>query len=636
MCGIAGFWGDFSSAPEARETLSRMTSTLAHRGPDAQGTWIGVNVGLGHTRLAIIDALGGAQPMQGGNGRYTTVFNGEIYNFKQLKGELAGLGYRFATNSDTEVIWAAIEAWGVDKGLRSFQGMFAFALYDAQEQSLLIARDRVGIKPVFWAESAGTVLFASEPKAILEAGLVERRINPVAIHDYLAHGYSATPDTSFAGIQQLEPGSWRMFRKGSCASGRYWQWEITETYAGNASQATDLLRETLENSIRSHMVSDVSVGTFLSGGLDSSLITALLANSVDRPKTFSVGFGDRSHDESDAARAVSKHFGTHHHELRLEVGDGDPDLLRTIVQQYDEPFGDSSCIPTYLMCREVSKHIKVVLSGDGGDEVLGGYVRYVNAQRLGAFASMNGSVGWLGPLLNAGTGLFGRAGARVRKAWELSRMSSPARLCALQNYLSEDDRRSLYKPAFERAALAQGPTLERFARLVPSGVANPVQQLIGAEMRLRLHADYLRKVDVASSAHGLEVRVPFLDNSMLDFGASLPVQLKVTSRGETKFLARRLAQQVLPLSIARRPKQGFSLPLDSWAGHEMRTYFRELLLGPQSRSSALLDRRAVEQTWRAFDEPSGDPTISRYQRYQRVFLLVSLELWMRRWRPSVA
>lgn len=635
MCGIAGYWGDLAADPAAPRILTRMTLALRHRGPDGQKEWRGPNVGLGHTRLAIIDAEGGAQPMMSVDGRYIVSFNGEIYNFQELKRDLEALGYGFRTRSDTEVIWAAVDAWGIERGLRNLRGMFAFALYNTQTRSLLLARDRVGIKPLFWAQTTNTVLFASEPKAILETGIVTLQMDPVAVHDYLAHGYAGTPRTCWAGIQQLEPGTWLEFTTEGRKCGRYWEWRPVETYEGTEEQATDSLRGTLTESIRCHLISDVPVGTFLSGGLDSSLVTALLSRELaPQASTFSMGFGDPDYDETGAARSVASYCKTAHHEMRMEAGVGDPDLLRSVVEQYDEPFGDSSSIPTYLMCREVRKHVKVVLSGDGGDEVLGGYLRYLNARRLEIASHLNGMLPLLAPVMRFGAAHLGRIGARTAKAWGLAKMTQVERLCALQTYFDESERQALYRPEYAELAFASGATSVRFAGLVPAE-GDAAQRMIAAEMRLRLHADYLRKVDVASSAHGLEVRVPFLDNAMLDFAAALPIGMKLSMGGSTKILARRLAQQLLPRDISTRSKQGFSLPLDHWAGPPMRAYLRDLLLSSQSRTRSILDSHSVAQIWNAFDRPAETPGPSRYQRYQRVFLLAALEIWMRRWNPSV-
>jgi len=419
MCGIAGFSGELARAQDANVRLATMTAALSHRGPDGESYWLGPDAGLGHTRLAIIDLDGGAQPMWSASRRHVIVFNGEIYNYPELRGRLLALGYEFRTRSDTETIWAAIDAWGIDQALLALRGMFAFALYDTEERSLLLARDRVGIKPLFIARTARGLAFPSEPKALLTLPGLRRRMNPAAIHDYLGTGYATAPATCWADIEALEPGSWLRIDARGEQRGRYWKWSPHEQNT-SIEAATDRVESTLRDAVRAHLIADVPVGTFLSGGLDSSLITALLAGNGERTKTFSVGFGDTAFDETPYARQVAQRFHTDHTEIQLASGEGDPELFRTIVEQYDEPFGDSSCIPVYLICREVRKRLKVVLSGDGGDEVLGGYTRYVHARRIAQIARLNGLLPRMRPLASFVGQHFGDYGRQAAKAWKFA------------------------------------------------------------------------------------------------------------------------------------------------------------------------------------------------------------------------
>jgi asparagine synthase (glutamine-hydrolysing) len=633
MCGIAGFWGDLARQVDAAARLERMTTSLEHRGPDGTRQWIGRDVGLGHTRLAIIDIAGGDQPMWSADGGTVIVFNGEIYNYEELRSTLAKSGYAFQTRSDTEVIGAAIEVWGLERGLLSLRGMFAFALYDTRTHRLVLARDRVGIKPMYWAQSGETVLFGSEPKALLAAEVLPRRMNVEAIHDFLGHGYATTPATCWKDIHMLEPGTWLECGPTGLRRGRYWQWSSREAPI-TLQAAAESTRTTLLDAARAHLVSDVPVGAFLSGGLDSSLLVRLLSPDVAPGlPTFNVGFGDPAYDESAAAARVAEVCGTSHHALHLADRQASPELFETILSQYDEPFGDSSCIPVYLICREMRRHVKVVLSGDGGDEVLGGYPRYLHARRLAALARwrrLTAPLGAVGRMARHGGGEWGR---RMHKAWQLSRLAPVQRLSALQEYFTEAERIGMYQPDVAVTATARGPTWSRFAAFVPDEVADPALQLMTAEMRLRLHADYLRKVDVASAAHGVEVRVPYLDNQMLDLGARLPTPFKVTNRGETKVVSRHLARRLLPAGLADAPKMGFSIPLDRWFGEEMRDYLRALLLDTGAPIRELLQPSSIGQIWKTFE--TGDSAdLSRYQRYQRLFLVGSLALWLRRWRPS--
>jgi asparagine synthase (glutamine-hydrolysing) len=613
-----------------------MTARLAHRGPDGQDSWLGPEVGLGHTRLAIIDLAGGKQPLWDAGGNRVIVFNGEIYNSPELRRDLEAEGYVFRTRSDTEVIPAAIDAWGIGPGLLRLRGMFAFALYDTRTRRLLLARDRLGIKPLYVARVPGGLLFASEQKALLDSGLLARRVNAEAVHDFLGLGYPITPATCWADIEMMEPGTWLEVGPEGTRRGRYWEWRPCENLSLGVKEAVERLRDTLTDALRCHLLADVPVGAFLSGGLDSSLNVALLSRELGlRPKTYCMGFANPAFDESVQARRVADYCGTEHHEARIDDHQGDPELFCRILEQFDEPFGDASCIPTFLICGKMREHVKVALSGDGGDEVLGGYVRYWHAQRLARLGRLRCLRPVLSPLLNLVGPRLGHRGYQARKAWRLAQLPRAEMLLALQLFYPEDERRDMYQPDFAGRALAAGPTAARFARFVPRDLPNPGQQLIAAEIVLRLHGDYLRKVDIASSAHGLEVRVPFLDGAMLDLAAGLPIHLKVSARGETKILARRLSRRILPPEVTSRPKQGFGFPLQSWMGLQMTTFLRELLLGPEARLTSWLRREAVEHTWRAFTDERAGAGLSRYQRYQRVFLLASLEIWLRRWSPSL-
>ncbi|MCX6044532.1 MAG: asparagine synthase (glutamine-hydrolyzing) [Chloroflexi bacterium] len=636
MCGIAGFWGEIARMPDAPNRLARMTKALAHRGPDGQDYWLGADVGLGHTRLAIIDLSSGDQPMWDAQEKTVIVFNGEIYNYRELRCELQALGFVFHTASDTEVIAAAIRTWGIEDGLRRLRGMFAFALYNTEDHTLLLARDRVGIKPLYYAETAAGVLFGSEQKALLTSDLVLRRVNPTAIHDYLAQGYAITPDTCWRDIQMLEPGTWLQLGPHGTRRGRYWHWQAEDDATDSLETATEKTQQTLHDALKCHLVSDVPLGAFLSGGLDSSLIVALLSQGLmPGLSTFSMGFEDPAFDESKLARQVAEFYGTIHHEAHMETNGGEPDLFMKVVEQYDEPFGDSSCLPTYMICGEMRKHVKVALSGDGGDEVLGGYKRYLQVRRLAAFAPLRPFMPLFDPMFQFVGHQLGTPGYQVFRAWRRAQLPRNELLASLHTYFSEEKRLAMYKPEFAKLALAQGPTIERFTQFVPQDEKDPIKQLMAAEFRLRLHADYLRKVDVASSAHGLEVRVPYLDNALLDLSATLPTRYKLSNSGETKIISRRLARKLLPRGLAEQTKKGFAIPLDRWMGPKMHGFLHDLLLSPKARINDWLKPDAIDHVWQVFQNPNAVSTLPRFQRYQRLFLLVSLELWLRRWEPTL-
>jgi asparagine synthase (glutamine-hydrolysing) len=634
MCGIAGLWGDLARVPDAPSRLERMTAAIAHRGPDGRACWLGADVGLGHARLAIIDLAAGLQPMWDVSRTWVIIFNGEIYNYRELALELTGLGYHFQTRCDTEVIPAAIDAWGVDAGLMRLRGMFAFALYNVRTRRLLLARDRVGIKPLFYSTLAAGGLFASEPKALLASCLLSRRADPVALHDYLAQGYATTPATCWADIRQLEPGTWLEVGPGGTKTGRYWTWRVHEAQALSLPEAVATTEQTLARALEYHLISDVPVAAFLSGGLDSSLSVALLPEEHRHGlRTLCMRFADPAFDESAAARLVANHCGTIHEEVAMKDFRDDPELFGRVVENFDEPFGDSSCLPTYLVCRSMRQHVKVALSGDGGDEVFGGYQRYVTAARLAAAARLSAGGTFLDPVAKVVAQAFGNTGRKVEKGWLLARQPRAEMLLALHTYFTECERQELYQPDFAALALSSGYTAERFRQLLPDDVSDPLQQLLAAEFRLRLHADYLRKVDVTSSAHGLEVRVPYLDNALLDLAAQLPNRYKMNRRGETKIISRHLARKHLPRFVAERRKQGFSVPLDVWIGPNMTSFVHDTLLSPEGRVGSYLRPDVVRRVWDAFRSPRTAPaagTLSRFQRYQRLFLLMSLELWLRK------
>jgi asparagine synthase (glutamine-hydrolysing) len=384
MCGISGFFGDIAKTSRAQACLTQMMNALAHRGPDGQDMWLGPEVGLAHNRLAIIDLNTGEQPMWDRARKNVIIFNGEIYNYPDLRAELERKGYAFDTQSDTEVIPASLDAWGIDEGLRRLRGMFAFALYNTETHRLLLARDRVGIKPLYIAQTPQGVLFASEQKALLTSDLVSRRVNLVALHDYLSQGFPITPDTCWADIQMLQPGSWLELSPAGTRRGHYWSWQPDHDESLDLDGAIEQVEHTFRDALRGHLLSDVPLAAFLSGGLDSSLIIAYLSQGLAPDiNAFNMAFGDATYDENDAARAVAQHCGVQLHAINMQDFKGDADLFVRILNQYDEPFGDSSCLPTYLLAREMSRHVKVVISGDGGDETLGGYRRYLYAYWLG-------------------------------------------------------------------------------------------------------------------------------------------------------------------------------------------------------------------------------------------------------------
>lgn len=636
MCGIAGYWGTMP-VEKASALLRTMNVLLAHRGPDGEGVWMDSQVGLGHRRLAIIDLVGGGQPMASADGRYRVVFNGEIYNHRLLRSELEAVGYKFLTRSDTEVIPAVINCWGIEKGLSKLRGMFAFALYDLQDKSLLMARDPFGIKPLYIGRTPGIILFGSEPKALLACNFLDHRADPVALLDFFTLGVTLSPRTCWKTIEELSPGTWLIIAPQGESRGRYWQW----SFSANGERVTereaiDRLENVLIDSLRYHLERDVPLAAFLSGGVDSSVLVALLCKHfLSDLSTFTMGFDEVEYDESAYARIVATYCGSRHHENRMLAGEGSAELFQRIIAQYDQPFGDSSCLPTWLICREMAKHTKVVISGDGGDEIFGGYDRYWLVRRLsllGHIPGLSTFVATAGHLLARLHG--GMLSRQLQKAATFARLPRPQMLCALHTYYSQEELQHLFQPEFYRLAFSEGPTCERLAQCIPPELLDPTEQLIAAETASLLHADYLRKIDVASSAHGLEVRTPYLDTEVFRFASKLPRYLKVKKKS-LKHILRLLAKRLLPSNVIDRPKQGFGLPFDRWASPSMKEFLQDLLLSSSTRSRDFLQEQKVEELLRIFlGSLPPPPWLSRYQIYQRAFMLASFELWLRKWLPT--
>jgi asparagine synthase (glutamine-hydrolysing) len=635
MCGIAGYWGELP-ADAAKAVLENMNATLAHRGPDGESIWVGPGLGLAHRRLAIIDLTGGAQPMSSADGRYRIVFNGEIYNHKELRHELMLAGYKFQTRSDTEVIAPALDHWGIRDGLRKLRGMFAFALFDENKHTLLLARDRVGIKPLYLATASGLVLFASEPKALLNTPFLEPRLDATALLDFFTLGQAIAPRTCFSAIRELRPGTWLRLNAHGESSGCYWEWCDSTPKDWTGADPVEALEACLTSSVRAHLESDVPLAAFLSGGIDSSVLVWLLSRRLGIGiATFNMGFDDMRYDESLHARAVAAHCASNHRELRIQSGEGDPDLVKTILEQYDQPFGDSSNIPTWLICREMSRYYKVAISGDGGDEMFGGYPRYQTARDIATLSKIPAGPALLKAISKLLSTIIPDRSRQWRKASEFARLPRLEMLCALCTYFRADELSALVRPEFAQAATAEGPTWCRLTETIRADGSDPAAQLIDMEVRWRLHADYLRKVDIASSAHGLEVRTPYLDPEVFQFAEQLPIRLKVRRR-TPKHLLRTLALNALPATIVNRPKHGFDIPFDHWSGRRMNEFLSELLLSSSSRSRVVLLPGCVEALFAAFRGSGKRQELSRYQVYQRIFMLASLELWLRKWSPSLS
>ena len=614
-----------------------MTERLGHRGPDDRGIFQGEGVALGHTRLSLLDLAGGRQPMDDGRGEVTVVFNGEIYNFASLRAELEALGHRFRTRSDTEVIPHAWRQWG-DGCIERLRGMFAFAVWDARTRTLVLARDRLGIKPVYWAVDGPRLVFASELKALFAGAYLPRRLDPEALHDYLTLLVPWAPRTLFAGVRALEPGALLTVRDGLYTPRRYWEPELRPDRALDEADALDAFEARLQETLRDQIVADVPVGAFLSGGIDSSLLVAHLAPARREPlDTFTVGFDDMHADESPFARVVAERFGTRHHELRARFADGGSALVERVLDQFDQPFGDSSAIPTWLVAQKTREHVKTVLSGDGGDELFGGYTIYRTAAQLGRLRRWPESARRGLAVASWAAAFAGQAetARKLDKALALSGLSAGEALCALRTYFDEPAKRYLYRP--EHAERVAGlRTADRFADELArarAGATDLPSALAACDLRHRLAGDMLCKVDMMSMSHGLEVRVPLLDERIVDLALRLPPSLRLRG-GVTKYLLRRAARRRLPASIAEKPKGGFEIPLRAPAGVDLGPLVSDTLEAPSPRLGDIFDRRALRGYACAFRAGRPPDGVSRWQLDQRVYALVALERWMRRWDVS--
>lgn len=568
MCGIAGIYHLTTPKPVDPARLSRMCDALAHRGPDGEGVWTAPGVGLGHRRLSIIDIAGSPQPMASSDGRAVLVFNGEIYNYRELRDELRKGGAVFHTDGDSEVILAAWQKWGVDC-LPRLNGMFAFAIYDRAERTLLLARDRLGVKPLFMAPlSDGSLAFASELKGLLAHPLLRREADPLAVEDYLAWGYVPDTRSILKGVEKLPAGHYRLLRHGASAPApvRWWDISFAERRRGKPADLEAELLHHLRNAVQSRMVADVPLGAFLSGGVDSSSVVALMAEASNAPvRTCSIGFDVAALDESDHARKVADLFGADH--VNRRVSPDDFEAVDTLAAMFDEPFADASALPTWRVCQLARERVTVALSGDGADEAFAGYRRHVfqrGEDRLRAVLPQ----GLRAPL-------FGTLGAVwPRMDWAPRPMRAKATLLSLAegseegyaralSVTSAEQRHALYSPDFLRLRGDYRAEQPLVALMRGAPARSGLDRAQYADLAFWLPGDILTKVDRTSMAVGLEAREPLLDHRLVEFAATLPEGLRV-QRAQGKWLMKRAMRRYLPDDILFRPKQGFVTPIAQW------------------------------------------------------------------------
>ena len=628
MCGIAGRLNFDHDRAVDRGLIQRMCDVIAHRGPDDAGIWCDGPIGLGHRRLAIIDlSEAGHQPMSNEDGSLWITFNGEIYNFIELRLELEMEGYRFRSNSDTEVILHLYHRDGVDC-LQRLRGMFAFAIWDVRQRTLFLARDRVGKKPLCYSADAYGITFGSEIKAVLQDHDVDREPDPVAIHHYLTYQCVPAPLCAFKGVHKLLPGHYLLARDGRYEVRRYWKLSHRpKARATTERQRRELeveLIERLDEATSLRMIADVPLGAFLSGGVDSSAVVALMSDRSSVPvRTFSIGFDDDAYNELAYARKVAAHFGTDHTEF--VVRPNALEVLPHLVWHFDEPFADASAIPTWYVSRMARDHVTVVLNGDGGDESFAGYDRHVANQMAGRLAPLQ-------PLL--GSRAFRRAldllphGATSASArWRLKRFveqlgrEPEARNAAWLAHFDLDTKRQLYSPAFRHWAGPRDAEEMLYARYREADADNFTDATLYADITTYLPDTLLVKVDIASMAHGLEARSPFLDHEFMEFAARLPEDMKL-ARGKTKVALKRALRGVLPAEVLERRKMGFNVPVDRWLRNELKELSHDLLLSLRARSRGYFQPKFVEQMLREHDRGTRN-------WHTQIWNLMMLESWHR-------
>lgn len=599
MCGIVGIMDLTGRRPICRELVSRMNETQLHRGPDESGLHLEPGLGLGHRRLSIIDLSTGQQPLFNEDGSVVVVFNGEIYNYRELIPQLAGLGHSFRTKSDTEVIVHAWEQWG-EGCVTRFRGMFAFALWDRNSSTLFLGRDRLGVKPLYYAlTSDQQFIFGSELKSLLAHPGLRRDLDPLAIEEYFALGYVPDPRTIYAGAQKLPPAHTLTLRRGGPVPQPREYWDVRFTLDNRISQqdAQAELIERLKESVRLRMISEVPLGAFLSGGVDSSAVVAMMAGvSADPVNTCSISFSDPAYDEAAYARQVAERYRTRH---RVETVDADDfDLIDVLARTYDEPYADSSALPTYRVCQLARKHVTVALSGDGGDESFAGYRRYrmhALEERLRSALPISvrrpafGVLGKMYPKADWAPKLF-----RAKTTFQaLARTSVDAYFHSV-SVLRDDMRIRLYSRAF-KTRLGGYSAAEVFRRHAGRAGTDDALALVQyLDLKTYLVGDINTKVDRASMAHSLEVREPLMDHPLVEWLASLPSSLKVRGQ-EGKHLLKKTMEPYLPQEILYRPKMGFAVPLAQWFRGPLRQRVRDAILGPELAHTDMFDEKYLRR-----------------------------------------
>jgi asparagine synthase (glutamine-hydrolysing) len=628
MCGLCGVLNFDGQAQVNQAELAAMTATLNKRGPDDMGYFCSGPVGLGHRRLSIIDLEMGHQPISNEDGSIWIVYNGELYNYREIRASLTKAGHRFATASDTEVIVHAYEEYGADC-LKAMNGMFAFALWDSNRRRLLLARDRIGIKPLYYAKLPHCLLFGSEVKALLAHPQFERRLDVTALNLYLSLEYVPAPHCIFAGVHKLPPGHFLMVEGEDTHLERYWDLRLDKSEpvaARTVSECSDEVLQLLHDAVKMELIADVPVGVLLSGGIDSSAVAAMMTRASTQPvPSFCVAFDDPSFDESSHARLVARHLGTEHHEFPLSA-DTALATLPEIVAGLDEPLGDSSIIPTYCLSRFTKEHVKVALGGDGGDELFGGYST-LQAHRLANYYQRL-APGWLRDLVEPWVL------EKLPVSFDNLSLDFKMRRFLRDYRLSPVERHHRWLGSFtpeEKAGLL-GPLAGDIRQEVADLVADhahrahtrdPLNQVLYCDLKLYLEGDILVKVDRASMANSLEVRVPLLNRLLVEYAAQLPHSLKL--RGlTTKFLLRHALKGILPDSILKRGKKGFNAPVAKWFAGPLKPLLEDLLSPQRLQRQGLFQPDFVTNLIKEHQ--------ARYRDHRKLlWTLLAFQMWYQHW-----
>lgn len=627
MCGIAGIVNSEPGATVDRETIHQMCEQIIHRGPDDEGIYVNGSAGLGMRRLSIIDLAGGHQPIHNEDETIWLVFNGEIYNFLELRDELEQRGHRFYTNTDTEVIVHLYEELGAGC-VQKLRGMFAIAIYDERKRKLLLARDRLGIKPLHYSLHKGRLLFGSEIKAILAASPVLRDISMDGFLEYIECGYIPDPRTAFKEISKLPPGQLLEFTNGQITTRQYWELpDFSTSEPVSEEECLEEMERRLFEAVRIRLIADVPLGALLSGGIDSSIVVGLMARATSVPvQTFSIGFEEAAFNETPYARVVASHFGTEHHEFMVRPNIHE--VLQYLTTFLDEPFGDSSVVPTYLVSRLARQFVKVVLSGDGGDELFAGYDTY---QMQMARQRFNFLPGWAGSFYR--NAIFPLLPQRTRGRRFLYDISLPWPERALNAVSFRSDLRG-------RLSVLSGD-VRRFAKggcdpqaifrqyLTTASKFKPLSQLLYLDTKTYLPADILTKVDRMSMATSLEARVPLLDHPFVEWAVRLPENFKLRGK-DAKYILRQLARRIgVPAEVVERPKRGFAMPLVHWIRKELKQDFVQILLEPRTMERGYFDRKGLSALLQEHFRGRRDHS-------NKLWRLLAFELWHRNFLETVS